>query len=78
MKEWLQRSIINMDYYTAEDVAQLFEEEASALDTICMEGSDDELGLEEVEVVENPYHHHASEFDDFEEVEGKINILDNN
>ena len=41
-------------------------------DTICMEGSDDELGLEEVEVVENPYHNHAAEFEDFEELEATI------
>ena len=66
--------------YTAEDVAQLFEGDSSALDTICMEGSDDELGLEEVEVVENPYYNHAAEFEDFEELEGDnkdriINII---
>ena len=45
-----------------------------------MEGSDDELGLEEVEVVENPYYNHAAEFEDFEELEGDykdrtINII---
>ena len=45
---------------------------SSALDTICMEGSDDELGLEEVEVVENPYHNHAAEFEDCEELEATI------
>ena len=58
--------------HSAEDVAQLFERDDSALDNICMEGSDDELGMEEVEVVENPYYYHASEFDDFEELQGSI------
>ena len=61
-----------MACYSAEDVAQLFERDDSALDNICMEGSDDELGMEEVEVVENPYYYHASEFDDFEELQGSI------
>ena len=45
--------------YTAEKVAQLFECDASALDSYCMEGSDDELEMEQVEVVENPFHFHA-------------------
>ena len=56
--------------YMAEEVAELFEGDGSALDTICMEGSEDELGMEEVEVVENPFWHHATEFDDFEELQG--------
>lgn len=58
--------------YTAEEVAELFEGDGSALDTICMQGSEDELGMEEVEVVENPFWHHAPEFDDFEELQGMI------
>ena len=57
--------------YTVEEVARLFETDGSALDTMCMEGSDDELGFDEVEVVENPYYHHTAEFDDFEEFEGR-------
>ena len=64
-----------MACYTAEGVAQLFEEDGNALDTICMDGSDDELGLEDVEVVQNPYHYHVAEFEDFEEIEG---IVSNN
>lgn len=60
-----------MACYTAEDVAQLFEEDGAALDSICMEGSDDELGLEEVEIVQNPFYHHVAEFDDFEEIQGR-------
>ena len=64
-----------MACYTAEGVAQLFEEDGNALDTICMDGSDDELGLEDVEVVQNPYYHHVVEFDDFEVIEGiSINV----
>ena len=35
-----------------------------------MDGSDDELGLEDIEVVQNPYYHHAPEFEDFEVIEG--------
>ena len=58
--------------YTAKEVVDLFEGENNALDTICMEGSDDELGFDDVEVVENPYYNHAAEFEDFEELEGKI------
>jgi len=54
--------------YTAEEVALLFECDASALDDYCMEGSDDDLGMEEVEVVENPFHFHAPEFEPFEEL----------
>ena len=50
----------------------LYEGDNSILDTICMEGSDDELGLEEVEIVQNPYYNHAREFEDFEEIAGKI------
>ena len=50
---------------------QLFEGDGSALDTICMEGSDDELGMEEVEVIDNPFYNHAPEFEDFEELQGK-------
>ena len=57
--------------FTADEVVQLFEGEGSALDTICMENSDDELGLEQVEVVENPYYNHTPEFDDFEVIECK-------
>ena len=56
--------------YTAEEVAELFEGDGSALDTICMEGSEDELGMEEVEVVENPFWHHTPEFDEFEPLQG--------
>ena len=56
-----------MACYTAEDVAQLFEEDGVALDSLCMEGSDDEL---KVEVVQNPFNHHVAEFEDFEEIEG--------
>ena len=58
--------------YTAEEVVDLFEDDNNALDTLCMEGSDDELGFDDVEVVENPYYNHAAEFEDFEELEGKI------
>ena len=72
--EWLsaQRTAVArasvMACFTADNVAQLFENE-NALDTICMDGSDHELGLEDVEVVQNPYHHHVAEFEDFEEIE---------
>ena len=59
-----------MASYTAEGVAQLFQEDGTALDTLCMDGSDDELGMEEEEVVQNPYYHHVVEFEDFEEIEG--------
>ena len=52
--------------HTAEGVAQLFQEERSALDTYGMNRSDDELGMEEEEVLQNP------EFEDFEEIEGII------
>ena len=52
--------------YTALEVAQLFEDDGSALDTLCMEGSDDELGMEDVEIVDNPYYNHAPEFEEFE------------
>ena len=45
--------------------------EQNILDTICMEDSGDELGLEEVEIVQNPYYNHAAQFEDFEEIEGK-------
>ena len=43
--------------YTVEEVVCLFEADGSALDTMCMVGSDDELGFDEVEaeVVANPY-----------------------
>ena len=57
--------------YTAKEVALLFECNASALDAYYMEGSDDELGMEEVEVVVNPFHCHAPEFEPFEELHGK-------
>lgn len=63
--------VIVMACYTAEDVAHLFEEDGAALDSVCMDGSDDELGLEDVEIVQNPYYHHTAEFDDFEEVQGR-------
>ena len=56
--------------YTALEVAQLFEDDGSALDTLCMEGSDDELGMEDVEIVDNPYYNHAPEFEEFEELQG--------
>ena len=71
--EWLaaqSTAVARASCYTAEGIAQLFEEDGNALDTICMDGSDDELGLEDVEVVQNPYYHHVVEFDDFEEIEG--------
>ena len=61
-----------MAAYTAEDVVRLFEDDGPALDALCMDGSDDELGVEEIEVVQNPYHHHVPEFDEFEVIEGKI------
>ena len=60
-----------MACYTMEDVAQLFQDEGTALGTICMEGSDDEL---EVEVVQNPFYNHVAEYEEFEEVEGIVNI----
>ena len=60
--------------YSAEEVAQLFERDSNALDTVCMDGSDDDLGMEEVEIIDNPYYNHAPEFEEFEEVEGKINM----
>ena len=56
--------------YTADEVVHLFEGADSALDTICMQDSDDDLGFEEVEVVDNPYYNHAPEFEDFEVLEG--------
>ena len=59
-----------MASYTADVVAYIFQDDGSALDTICMEGSDYELGLEDVEVVQNLYYHHVAEFDDFEKIEG--------
>jgi len=46
--------------FTAEEVAHLFESDSCALetmcmdDTICMEESEDKLGMEEVEIVDNP------------------------
>ena len=43
-----------MAAYTAEEVVQLIQEEGGALDTIWMEGSDDDLEFEEVEDVEMP------------------------
>ena len=43
-----------------------------ALDALCMDGSDDELRVEDIEVVQNLYHHHVPEFDNFEVIEGKI------
>ena len=52
--------------YTAEEVVDLFEDDNNALDTLCMEGSDDELGFDDVEVVENPYYNHAAEFEELE------------
>ena len=61
-----------MASYTTTEVLQLFQEDGNALDTICMEGSDDELEYEEVEVVENPYYNHVPELDDFEEIESII------
>ena len=66
-----------MAAYTAEDVVRLFEDDGPALDALCMDGSDDELGVEEIEVVQNPYHHHVPEFDEFEVIEGKIVIIFN-
>ena len=63
-----------MASYTAEDVAHLIEEDRAAIDSICMEGSDNELGLEDVEIVQNPYYHHTAEFDDFEEVQGRYTL----
>ena len=71
--EWLvaQRTAVAREsIMAAEGVAQLFQEDGNALDTICMDGSDDELGLEDVEVVQNPYYHHVAEFEDFEEIDG--------
>lgn len=55
--------------YSTEEVVDLFEGENSILDTICIEGNDDELGLEEVEIVQNPYYNHAAEF---EQIKGKM------
>ena len=63
------RSANAMATYTAEDVVRLFEDDGPALNAVCMDGSDDELGVEDIEVVQNPYHHHVPEFEDFE---GKI------
>ena len=60
----------DMACYTAEGVSELFQEDGNALDTIYMDGSNDELGLEDVEVVQNPYYHHVAEFEDFEEIDG--------
>ena len=60
--------------YTAEEVVQLFKCDASALDSYCMEGSDDELEMEEVEVMENPFKFHAPEFESFEELHGNNNL----
>ena len=39
-----------MACYTASEVVQLLEEDTNTSDMICMDGSDDELGFEEVEV----------------------------
>ena len=53
--------------YTADEVVHLFEGADSA---ICMQHSDDDLGFEEVEVVDIPYYNHAPECEDFEVLEG--------
>ena len=37
-----------------------------------MEDSDDDLGLEEVEVVEIPYYNHTPEIEDFDILEGNL------
>ena len=37
-----------MDLYTTDEVVRLFEEGNDALDNICMDGSEDELGLEDI------------------------------
>ena len=52
--------------YTAE-VAQ---DDSNALDTLCMEGSGDDLGMKDVGIVENPYYNHVPEFEEFEELQG--------
>ena len=36
-----------MAFYTAEEVVQLLDEHATAIDVVCMDGSDDELDFEE-------------------------------
>lgn len=40
----------NMACYTADEVIQLLDEYETAVDVICMDGSDDELDFEEMEV----------------------------
>ena len=45
--------------------------DSNALDTVCMDGSDVDVGMEEVEI---PYYNHAPQFEEFKEVEGKINM----
>ena len=52
-----------MAVYTTDKVVRLFEEGNDALDSICMDGSEDELGLEDTEVVQNPYYRHAPDFE---------------
>ena len=61
-----------MAFYTTDEVARLFEDGGDALDSICMDGSEDELGMEDIELVQNPYYHHTPEFEDFEVIEGII------
>ena len=50
--------------YSAEKVTELFQNDEQALDEICMEGSDDDLGMEDVEVIDQ-------EYDDFVDSHGK-------
>jgi len=56
--------------------SELFEGDGSTLDTICMEGRDNDLGMKKVEVVENPFFNHAPKFDDLEELQG-THIMNN-
>ena len=42
-----------MACYTTQEVVQLIEDDGHVIESICMEGSDDGLGLEEVDEIEN-------------------------
>ena len=61
--EWLVALLTAMAYYAAENVARLFKDGETALDNVCTEASDDDPGMEDIKVAENPYYNHAPEFD---------------
>ena len=45
-----------MLFYTTEEVVQLLDEHAIAIDVVCMDGSDDELDFNEVEYLVFLFH----------------------